>query len=107
MECRPAATTRVPSRSLTGHDRKTPWIKPMTAPFKAIEGSADIAGLMLEIGRHAKAAARVLALAPAGQKDQALAAIAGAIRASRDDILAANAEDNAEAKADGATTAFL
>src|SRR5437879_6698341 len=79
----------------------------MTAPFKTIEGTPDIAGLMREIGRHAKAAARVLALAAAGQKDKALAAIADAIRASQDDILAANAEDIAEAKAAGATTAFL
>jgi glutamate-5-semialdehyde dehydrogenase len=79
----------------------------MTAPFKTIEGTPDIAGLMREIGRHAKAAARVLALAPAGQKDKALVAIADAIRASQDDILAANAEDIAEAKAAGATTAFL
>jgi glutamate-5-semialdehyde dehydrogenase len=79
----------------------------MTAPFKTIEGTADIAGLMREIGRHAKSAARVLALAPAEQKDNALAAIAGAIRAGQNDILAANAEDIAEAKAAGATTAFL
>ena len=79
----------------------------MTAPLKTIEGTADIAGLMREIGRRAKAAARVLALAPAEQKDAALAAIAVAVRAGRDDILAANAEDVAAAKASGATAAFL
>jgi glutamate-5-semialdehyde dehydrogenase len=79
----------------------------MSAPFKTIEGTADIAGLMREIGRHAKAAARVLALAPAPQKDEALAAIAHAIRAGQDGILAANAEDIAEAKGSGATAAFL
>jgi glutamate-5-semialdehyde dehydrogenase len=79
----------------------------MTAPLKTIEGTADIAGLMREIGRAAKRAARVLALAPAAQKDAALAAMAAAIRAGRRDILAANAEDLAEAKAAGATTAFL
>jgi glutamate-5-semialdehyde dehydrogenase len=79
----------------------------MTAPFKTIEGTADISGLMHEIGRHAKAAARVLALARADQKDMALAAIAAAIRTGQDDILAANAEDLAEAKAAGATAAFL
>jgi len=79
----------------------------MTAPFKTIEGTPDIAGPMREIGRHAKAAARVLALAPAEQKDKALAAIADAIRAGQSDILAANAEDIAEAKAAGATVAFL
>jgi glutamate-5-semialdehyde dehydrogenase len=79
----------------------------MTAPFKTIEGTADIAGLMHEIGRHAKAAARVLVLAPALQKNEAMAAIAHAMRASQDEILAANAEDIAEAKTAGATAAFL
>ncbi|HEY3642990.1 MAG TPA: gamma-glutamyl-phosphate reductase, partial [Xanthobacteraceae bacterium] len=79
----------------------------MTSPLKTIEGTADIAGLMREIGARAKAAARVLALAPAEQKDAALAAIAAAVRAARDDILAANAEDVAAAKASGATAAFL
>src|SRR5258708_20651016 len=79
----------------------------MTAPFKAIEGTPDIAGLMRDIGRQAKAAARALALAPAEQKDKALAAVADAIRAGQDNILAANAADIAEAKAAGATGAFL
>ncbi len=79
----------------------------MTAPLKTIEGTADIAGLMREIGRHAKAAAGVLALARAEQKDRALAAIADAIRAGRNHILTANVEDIAEAKASGATDAFL
>jgi glutamate-5-semialdehyde dehydrogenase len=79
----------------------------MTAPFKTIESTAEIAALMHEIGRHAKRAAHVLALAPAEQKDAALAAIADAIRTSQHDILAANAEDIADAKAAGATPAFL
>jgi glutamate-5-semialdehyde dehydrogenase len=79
----------------------------MTAPFKTIEGTPDIAGLMRDIGRHAKAAARVLALAGAEQKDKALAATAEAMRAGAGDILTANAEDMAEAKAAGATPAFL
>jgi glutamate-5-semialdehyde dehydrogenase len=79
----------------------------MTAPLKTIEGTADIAGLMREIGREAKHAARVLALAPAPQKDAALTAMAHAIRAAQNEILAANAEDIAEAKAAGATSAFL
>jgi len=79
----------------------------MTAPLKTIEGTADIAGLMREIGREAKRAARVLALAPTAQKDAALAAMAAAIRSGRDQILAANAEDMAEARASGATASFL
>src|SRR5258708_3718025 len=90
----------------------TPWnedvsLRVMTAPLKSIEGTADVAALMREIGAHAKAAARVLALAPAEQKNAALAAMADAIRAGRNDILAANAEDIAEAKAAGANAAFL
>ena len=77
----------------------------MTAPLKTVE--ADTAAVMPEIGQRARKAARVLALAPTAQKDKALAAIAGAIRARKADILAANAEDMAEAKRDGANAAFL
>jgi glutamate-5-semialdehyde dehydrogenase len=78
----------------------------MAAPLKTVEGS-DIAGLMHDIGRGAKAAARALALASAAQKDAALAAMAAAIRARKAAILAANAQDLAEAKASGTTPAFL
>jgi glutamate-5-semialdehyde dehydrogenase len=78
----------------------------MTAPLKTVEGS-DIAALMRDIGRRARDAARALALAPTGQKDQALAAMAAAIRARSADILAANGQDVAEAKGAGATAAFV
>jgi glutamate-5-semialdehyde dehydrogenase len=78
----------------------------MAAPLKTVEGS-DIAALMHELGRAAKDAARLLALAPAAQKNDALAAMAAAIRAHQADILAANAQDLAEAKAAGATFAFV
>jgi glutamate-5-semialdehyde dehydrogenase len=79
----------------------------MSAPLKRIEGTADIAALMGEIGRAARAAARELALAPAAQKDKALAAMAAAMRARAADILKANAEDVAEARATGMAPAFL
>jgi glutamate-5-semialdehyde dehydrogenase len=79
----------------------------MTAAVKTIESVADISAAMRELGRRARAAARVVALAPAEQKNRALAAMAAALRASKPDILAANAEDLAEAKAAGATAAFL
>jgi glutamate-5-semialdehyde dehydrogenase len=62
---------------------------------------------MLEIGRDARAAARTLALTVPARKNRALAAMAAAIRASRAAILAANAEDVAEAKASGTAAAFL
>ena len=78
----------------------------MTAPLKSIEGSS-IAGAMGDIGRRGKAAARQLALSPAAQRDAALTAMAKSIRASEAGILAANAEDVAEAKASGANAAFM
>jgi glutamate-5-semialdehyde dehydrogenase len=79
----------------------------MNAPLKAVEASGKLEATMREIGRQARGAARVLALAPTAQKNRALAAMAEAIRGSRAKILAANAEDQAEAKSAGATPAFL
>lgn len=79
----------------------------MSAPLKSIEGTGDISALMAEMGRRARAAAQVLALAPAEQKDRTLAAMAAAVRAQKSAILAANAEDVAEARASGADNAFI
>src|ERR1700750_2297357 len=79
----------------------------MTSALKAIDGSADLPALMGELAKGARAAARVLALAPPGQKNRALEAIERAIRANAANILAANAEDVAEVKAGGATSAFI
>src|SRR5437588_2463505 len=79
----------------------------MSAPLKAVERSADLQAMMAELGTRARAAARVLALAPADQKNQALEAMERAIRANAGLILGANAEDVAEARAAGATSAFL
>ena len=70
----------------------------MNAPLKAVSNAGSLEAAMLEIGRDARAAARVLALAAPAQKNRALAAMAAAIRRSRAAILAANAEDVAEAK---------
>ena len=79
----------------------------MTAPLKSIEGAGDIGAAMADIGRNARSVARVLALAPATQKNQALEAMAAAIRTEASAILAANAEDIAEARAAGMSGAFL
>jgi glutamate-5-semialdehyde dehydrogenase len=79
----------------------------MTAPLKAIEKSGDIAAVMRDIGARARAAGRRLALASTADKDRALAAMAAAIRGSAAAILAANAEDIAEARSGGATAAFV
>jgi glutamate-5-semialdehyde dehydrogenase len=77
----------------------------MTVPLKTVEAAAD--AIMPGIGQRARAAARVLALAPTAQKDAALAATADLIRARSKAILAANADDIAEAKSAGATAAFI
>ena len=79
----------------------------MTAPLKTIEGSGDIAATMREIGMRAKTAARVLALASTEQKNRALAGMAAAILNGKNEILAANAEDVADAKAAKLTAAML
>jgi glutamate-5-semialdehyde dehydrogenase len=79
----------------------------MTAPLKAVETTADIAAVMTGMGRRAKVAAHRLALASAADKDRALAAMADAIRSARAAILNANREDIADAKAGGATPAFI
>src|SRR5271170_2348908 len=83
----------------------------MNAPLKAVgsQGKVEskLEATMRDIGRDARKAARALALAPAAQKNRALAAMAKAIRAGRGKILAANADDQAAAKSAGATPAFL
>jgi glutamate-5-semialdehyde dehydrogenase len=79
----------------------------MNAPLKAIGGAESLDATMRDLGAAARAAARALALAPAAQKNRALAAMAEAIRSSRAAILAANREDVTAAKAGGATAAFV
>ncbi|HAP46696.1 MAG TPA: glutamate-5-semialdehyde dehydrogenase [Afipia sp.] len=79
----------------------------MSAPLKALDGAPDLTALMADLGAGASRAARTLALAPGEQNDAALAAMAAAIRANAKEILAANAEDVAEAKAGGMSSAFV
>jgi glutamate-5-semialdehyde dehydrogenase len=79
----------------------------MNAPLKAVPSAGTLQVTMRAIGREARAAARVLALAGTAQKNRALAAMAKSVRTSRQSILAANAEDVAEAKASGASSAFI
>lgn len=79
----------------------------MTAPLKAIDGAADLTALMNDLGTRARAAARALGLAPAAQKNRALEAMELAIRANAAAILAANAEDVADAKAAGIAASLL
>ena len=79
----------------------------MSAPLKAIDGNDDLPALMTELAARAKAAARVLSLALPEQKNRALQAMERTIRANAATILAANAEDVAEARGAGMTGAFL
>ncbi len=85
----------------------------MTTSLKAVKAapqeqdSSHLPALMTDLARQAKAAARVLALAPAEQKNRALEAMERAIRNAVPAILAANAEDVAEARANGASEAFI
>jgi glutamate-5-semialdehyde dehydrogenase len=79
----------------------------MTASLKAVDGTADLPSLMAGLASEARAAARTLSLAPAEQKNRALDAMERAIRAEASTILAANAEDVTEARAGGATSAFI
>ncbi|TYC49333.1 glutamate-5-semialdehyde dehydrogenase [Rhodobacterales bacterium] len=63
--------------------------------------------LMAEIGQRARAAARVLATAPTSRKNEALAAMAAAVRAATPDILAGNRIDIEAMKANGQAASFL
>ncbi|WP_051434997.1 glutamate-5-semialdehyde dehydrogenase [Microvirga flocculans] len=62
---------------------------------------------MADLGRRARAAARRVALAGAEEKNAALRSMAASIRARAGAILAANAEDLAEARAKGQPAAFI
>jgi glutamate-5-semialdehyde dehydrogenase len=79
----------------------------MTASLKAVGAAADLPALMNDLATRARAAARLLGLASTVQKNQALDAIERAIRANAAAILKANAEDVGEARAGGATSAFV
>jgi len=79
----------------------------MTASLQPIEDKSDLASAMTGIAAAARAAARQLAQAPADQKNRALAAMARAIREREAEILAANADDVAAAKAAGLTGALV
>jgi glutamate-5-semialdehyde dehydrogenase len=67
----------------------------------------NIENYMQTLGQAARAASREMAKAPTAAKNAALLAMAADIRARRDDLLAANAEDVAEARANGLEPAML
>jgi len=67
----------------------------------------DIKQYMNQLGRQARAAARLVAAADTGVKNRALLAIAAAVDAKRDEIIAANAKDLAAGEASGLDAALL
>jgi glutamate-5-semialdehyde dehydrogenase len=69
--------------------------------------AATLAATMAELGRKARAAAAVLALASTEAKAAALRAAAAAVRSGQNEILAANAEDVAAAKTAGIGAALI
>ena len=71
------------------------------------QAKTEIDGLMAEIGRNARAAARPLAIATAEAKNRALEAMAAEILGGRDAILAANAIDLANARESGVAASFI
>jgi glutamate-5-semialdehyde dehydrogenase len=79
----------------------------MNVPLQSVGSAGKLAAVMRELGREVREAARTVALAAAAQKNRALAAMARAIRGSQAAILAANAQDVAQAKAANATEAFI
>jgi len=72
-----------------------------------VEQKLDVAAAVRELGIAARAAARELARASTETKNAALAAIAAQIRSQATRILAANASDVAQARADGCDAAFI
>jgi glutamate-5-semialdehyde dehydrogenase len=69
--------------------------------------SNDLQTLMTDLGRKARAAARVLALTPAATKDRALRAAAAALRTGAGAIMEANARDMAAGEAKCLSKAML
>lgn len=79
----------------------------MIAAVSTVRTEPEISALMEAMGDAARAAARVLATAPAATRDKALTAAAAAIRAATPEILAASAEDVAAGRARGLTEALI
>ncbi|APR04857.1 Gamma-glutamyl phosphate reductase [Thauera chlorobenzoica] len=75
--------------------------------LKPKDTEMDIHDYMHTLGRQARAASRRLAAATTGDKNAALLAMAGEIRARRSELLAANARDLDEARASGLEAALI
>jgi len=69
--------------------------------------TADLAQLMLDLGRRARASSRTLALAAPERKNGALIAAADALRARKAELIEANAQDMAAARAKNLAPSML
>ncbi len=76
-------------------------------PSEFVGDATRLAAEMLMLGQKARAAARVLALASADQKNMALREAAKALRGNGAEIITVNAIDVAEARRGGMTGAFV
>jgi glutamate-5-semialdehyde dehydrogenase len=72
-----------------------------------VNAPADVKTYMLAVGQRARAAAREVARASTEAKNRALLAAAAAIRRDAANLVAANAEDLASARAGGKDAAFI
>jgi glutamate-5-semialdehyde dehydrogenase len=72
-----------------------------------LDKNVDVKSYMLEVGRRARAAARLMAKADTNAKDLALNAMADAIRRDADKLIAANARDVEAAKKSGLDDAMV
>jgi len=77
------------------------------AESRSASGAVDVTEQVLATCRRAKAASRPLRVATRATKDSALQAIADALDAATDRIVAANAEDLARGRADGTSDHLL
>ncbi|WP_299345614.1 glutamate-5-semialdehyde dehydrogenase [uncultured Maritalea sp.] len=73
----------------------------------ASQSHGDVVSIMQDLGAAAKAAARVLATASSAQKNLALTSAAEHLKATTNEILAANAKDVEAGHAKGMTPAFI
>ncbi|MFY8099351.1 MAG: gamma-glutamyl-phosphate reductase, partial [Allorhizobium sp.] len=72
-----------------------------------VSNQNSVDGLMLDIGRRARAAARPLAIASTESKNKALLAMADALVKAEAEILAANAIDLKNAAESGVAASFI